>query len=227
MATKISMAEKEMMAKILNSDLGAIKTAVKQQLHVLWEQTREELEDELNFSELKSKIANKEEQIEQLCNEVNELQNEMREYKECPCLQDYLAAGIEAPEGNRNGYIYSHDRTFMGYPISSKMDLLIVKRLKEKTDVEQPLHLLQEVAEAAHRGLVMSGTFEEARANYETFYNLDFQRYGVAIPRRLTEMKAVVGENLLTAKVSASISEAERAGKLLPAPATKTRKGKE
>ena len=39
------------------------------------------------------------------------------------------------------------------------------------------------------RELAMSGTFEEARAAYEKFYKLDFKKYGVDIPPRLSDIK--------------------------------------
>ena len=197
---KISMAEKEMMADVLNEDLQLINAEISKQFAALWDKCRDDIEHELGFDDRKKQIEDLQDQISKLQAQIGQLQQGMTEYANHPTVQDYIDVGIEAPK-NRNGYIYNHDRHFHGIPVNSKMDILIVRRIKEMCDPSKPIMMLGEIAKSAHRALVMSGTYEEARKAYETFYNLDFRRYGVNIPRRLEEIKKVEGPNLMSAKV--------------------------
>jgi len=190
--------ERENMLKILNKDLSQINEAIMTQFEKIWLVTQHDIEDELGFGKQRREIAELEEQIQQLQNKVNELQRSMKEYSETPGLEDYQEAGLGIPD-NRNGSIYNHDVEFMGHRIGTKMDLRVAKRLKETIDPMKPVRMLQEVAESSIRAVVMSGTFEEAREAYKTFYSLDWRRFGVEIPRLLGEIKAVVGPNLLGA----------------------------
>lgn len=215
MTTKLSMGEKQMMLDILNEDLRAISEEINKQFGALWKKTQLEIEHELGFDDTKVEIAKLEGQIKQAQKQINELQISLKEYAVVPSLENYSEAGVEPPEHN-NGYVYSHNRTYIGHALATKMDLLIVKRLKEQMDPEHPLRMLEEIAKSAIRGLIMSGTYEEGRANYEAFYNLDFQRYGVKIPRRLAEIKAVAGKGILTAQLETSIQRIEDSSKLLP-----------
>jgi hypothetical protein len=197
---KISMAEKEMMADVLNEDLQLINAEISKQFAALWDKCRDDIAHELGFDDRTKKIEELEEKIRLLREEIGTLQKGMKEYEEHPSVQDYIDVGVEPPK-NRNGFIYNHDRYFHGIPVNSMMDILIVKRIKEICDPSKPIMMLGEIAKSAHRALVMSGTYEEARKAYETFYNLDFRRYGVNIPRRLEEIKKVEGPNLMSAKV--------------------------
>jgi hypothetical protein len=194
------MSEKEMMAKIIREDLGLINAEVTKQFQVLWEKCRADLEHEMGIDQKQAEIAQVEAQIEKLKEKVGELQSKIQEYNNHPTAKDYVEAGIEPPQ-NRNGYIYSHDQKYMGVAITSIMDLLIVKRIKTLCDPERPLLMLSEIAQSAYRALIMAGTYDEARKAYESFYNLDFRRFGVKIPRRLDEIKKVEGKNLMSATV--------------------------
>jgi len=200
LGTKLSMAEKEMMSKIIREDLGLINAEVTKQFQALWEKCRADLEHELGIDQKQAEIAGIERQIEKLQEKIGELQSKIQEYNHHPTVKDYNEAGIEPP-GNRNGYIYNHDRTYMGIAVNSVMDLLIVKRIKTLCDPERPILMLSEIAQSAYRALIMAGTYEEARKAYESFYNLDFRRFGVKIPRRLDEIKKVEGKNLMSATV--------------------------
>lgn len=203
MPTKISMAEKGKMAEIVEKDLHMVNTEITRQFRKLWEEARKEIEHELGFEEKKKEIADINKQIEELKKKINEIQNSMTEYRHHPDLKDYQDAGLKLPD-NHNGYIYHHNTRYMGIPITTKMDVLIVQRIKDRCDPEKPVEMLAEVAESAHRALVMAGTYDEAREAYHLFYSLDFQKYGVKIPRLLGELKKVVGKNLLSAKMDAA-----------------------
>ena len=55
--------------------------------------------------------------------------------------------------------------------------------------MEIPVKVICDLSRSAMRELAMSGTFEEAREAYQKFYSLDFRKYGVDIPPRLTDVK--------------------------------------
>ena len=200
MGTKLSMAEKEMMAKVIKEDLTLINTEITRQFRELWEKCRTELERELGIDKRRQEIDEVEKEIEKLKEKVGELQSQIKEYDSHPKAKDYQEAGIEPPD-NKNGYIYNHDREYFGIAVNSIMDILIVKKIKSMCDPERPLMMMNEIAQAAYRALIMSGTYDEARKAYQTFYELDFQRYGVKIPRRLEEIKKVEGHNLMSAQI--------------------------
>lgn len=200
MGTKLSMAEKDMMAKILKQDLSAINAEVTKQFRELWERCRVDLEVELGITDKTREIEEMNRKVAELQVKIGELQQGIREYNDHPTVKDYQEAGLELPT-NRNGYIYNHDRQYMGIPISTLMDILIVRKIKSMCDPDKPIALLNEIAESAYRALIMSGTFEEARKAYDSFYDLDFQRFGVKIPRRLGEIKKGDAKNLMTAQV--------------------------
>lgn len=199
MAVKLTMAEKEMMSKVLKQDLSLIESEVFRQFHELWEKTRRDVEDELGFHKKNEEIEKLQAEIQKLTAKIGEVQASMREYAEHPTVQDYLDAGLAPPKNQRNGFIYNHNVEFMGIPVNSKMDCLIAKKIKSQCDPERPLNMLCEIAQSAYRALVMSGTYDEARDAYDKFYSLDFQRFGVKIPRRLDEIKKIEGHNLMSA----------------------------
>lgn len=198
--TKLNKYDKEALAKIIREDLSLVNREIGRQLKDLWERFRLELEDELGIVASKKKIEGIEKKIEELQSEVSKIQSSIQEYNNHPGIQDYIDAGIDPPD-HRNGWIYNHNREFFGTPVTTIMDVKIVKRIKSVFDIDKPIMMLNEIAQSAYRALIMAGTFEEAQAAYKTFYDLDFQRYGVKIPRRLEEIKKVEGPNLLSAHV--------------------------
>lgn len=187
------------MLKILNKDFDSIRVTIMEQFKKLWIAIETQIEDELGFGTRLAKISKLEEQIAELQHEINEIQRSMKEYAETPDLKDYEKANIGMPD-HRNGYVDHHNVEFMGRNIRTKMDLLVAKRLRESMDPMKPIRMLKEIAESSIRAVIMSGTFEDARDAYKTFYSLDWHRYGVQIPRLLGEIKAVAGQNLLTAE---------------------------
>jgi chromosome segregation ATPase len=210
--TRLTEKERENMIKILNQDLKSINAKIMYQFEELWERTRTEIEDELGCIEKRMVIEKLEKQMGELRHQINEIQHSMREYAETPSLKEYEEAGLGVPE-NRNGAIYRHNVEFMGVTIQNKIDLLIAKRLKETTDPMKPVRMLQEIAESSVRAVVMSGTFEEAREAYKTFYSLNWRQYGVEIPRLLGEIKSVAGPNLLSAVMVLALPEPEKSQK--------------
>jgi len=199
MTTRLNQKERENMLKILNKDFDSIHATIMEQFEKLWTATRTEIEGELGFGTKLAEIAKLEGRISELQHKVNEIQRSMKEYAETPELVDYEEAGIGMPN-HRNGYVNHHNVEFMGRDIHTKMDLKIAKRLRENMDPMKPIRMLKEIAESSIRAVVMSGTFEDARDAYKTFYSLDWHRYGVQIPRLLGEIKAVAGATLLTAE---------------------------
>ncbi len=196
--TRLTPSEKGMMVEVLKEDLALINAEVYIQFGALWDKTRKDLEQELGFCEKLKQIQKLNEEIHALQIKIGEIQQSMKEYNQHPTVEEYITAGIDPPK-NQDGYIYNHHQKYMGIPINSKMDLNIIRRIRESCDPARPLTMLQEIAASALRAVIMSGTYEEARKAYGDFYALDFHRYGVKIPRLLEEIKKVDGENLMNA----------------------------
>ena len=180
--TTIGLRERQAFIEIIIEDLGAIESKVVEQIKDLWEESRQEI---LHERGLDLKIERKDEikkQIDELKEELSVIERELHATK--LTVHQTIELG-----GKVNRYDDAIGANFFGMPVRSQLEYDIVQRIKDKVDTEAPAKYLRDLGRSSLRELTMAGTFEDAQGIYNEFYSLNFRKYGVDIPPRLTEMK--------------------------------------
>jgi hypothetical protein len=178
---KLTEREREGFEKILSKDLAAINDRFMNQIKDFWGIARAEILRRKGWDKL---IKEKEElnlQQNQTKNRIHEIENTLS--KDPLLVEQVVELG-----GKANDYGKFSGANFYGIPVDSQFEYEIVEYIRENIDLEIPSKILRDVCQSSIRALVMSGTFEEARAAYEKFYSLDFRKYGVDIPPRLDDI---------------------------------------
>jgi hypothetical protein len=125
---------------------------------------------------------------EELNLQQNQTKNRIHEIENTLSKDPLLVEQVVELGGKANDYGKFSGANFYGIPVDSQFEYEIVEYIRENIDLEIPSKILRDVCQSSIRALVMSGTFEEARAAYEKFYSLDFRKYGVDIPPRLDDI---------------------------------------
>ena len=178
---KLTEREREGFEKILSKDLAAINDRFMNQIKDFWGIARAEILRRKGWDKL---IKEKEEldlQQKQIKNRIHEIESTLS--KDPLLIEQVVELG-----GKANDYGKFSGANFYGIPVDSQFEYEIVEYIRENIDLEIPSKILRDVCQSSIRALVMSGTFEEARAAYEKFYSLDFRKYGVDIPPRLDDI---------------------------------------
>jgi hypothetical protein len=178
---KLTEREREGFEKILSKDLAAINDRFMNQIKDFWGIARAEILRRKGWDKL---IKEKEEldlQQKQIKNRIHEIESTLS--KDPLLIEQVVELG-----GKANDYGKFSGANFYRIPVDSQFEYEIVEYIRENIDLEIPSKILRDVCQSSIRALVMSGTFEEARAAYEKFYSLDFRKYGVDIPPRLDDI---------------------------------------
>jgi len=180
--TKLTERERESFEDIIRADLQSIDVKVFEQVRIIWEKARGHLIRKLGHDKLLKKKEELQLNISKLQEEIHQIEEELNS-KPLTRKQVISLGGSINREGRGEG------ANFYGMPITSQFEYEIVKIIKKYLDLEAPAKFLHDLGRSALREIAMSGTFEQARKVYQQFYALDFRKYGVDIPPRLTEIK--------------------------------------
>jgi Rad3-related DNA helicase len=178
---KLTEREREGFEKILSKDLQAINDRFMNQIKDFWGIARKEILARKGWDKLMKEKEDLELEKKRIINRVHEIEGILSEEK--LRVEQVVELG-----GKSNDYGKYSGANFYGIPVESQFDYEIVEYIRANIDLEIPSKILRDVCQSSIRALVMSGTFEEARAAYEKFYSLDFRRYGVDIPPRLDDI---------------------------------------
>lgn len=178
---KLTEHEREGFEKILLTDLKAINTRFMNQIKDFWGIARKEILKRKGWDKLMEEKDTLEVEKKRLINRIHEIEGTLTEEK--LRVEQVVELG-----GKSNDYGKYSGANFYGIPVESQFDYEIVEYIRQNIDLEIPSKILRDVCQSSIRALVMSGTFEEARAAYEKFYSLDFRKYGVDIPPRLDDI---------------------------------------
>jgi hypothetical protein len=178
---KLTEHEREGFEKILLTDLAAINDRFMNQIKDFWGIARVKILHRRGWDKLIKEKEELELQQKQIKNRIHEIESTLS--KEPLLVEQVVELG-----GKVNDYGKFSGANFYGIPIESQFEYEIVEYIRKNIDLEIPSKILRDVCQSSIRALVMSGTFEEARAAYEKFYSLDFRKYGVDIPPRLDDI---------------------------------------
>ena len=181
MMPKLTEREREGFEKILAADLNAINKKFMSQIKDFWGLARIKVLETKGWDKLISEKENLEEQKKAILQRIHEIENAMNK-------EDLRAEQIVELGGKPDEYGRVKNAHFYGIPVTSQFEYEIVDYIRSNIDLEIPSKILRDVCESSIRALVMAGTFEEAREAYEKFYSLDFRKFGVDIPPRLSEL---------------------------------------
>ena len=178
------LTEKERIAfeGILNEDLNAINRKLIEQIRIFWSKSRTEVIKIKGWDKLIEEKKALVIERDKIINRINEIENTLNSTPLTP--EQVVELG-----GKPDDYGRFTGANFYGIPVTSQFEYEVVEYIRKNIDLEVPAKIIHDVCEASIRSLVMSGTFEEARAAYFKFYSLDFRKYGVDIPPRLEEIK--------------------------------------
>jgi hypothetical protein len=178
---KLTEREREGFEKILSTDLRAINDRFMNQIKDFWGIARKEILKRKGWDKLMEEKDDLEVEKKRIINRIHDIEGMLSEEK--LRVEQVVELG-----GKSNDYGKYSGANFYGIPVESQFDYEIVEYIRENIDLEIPSKILRDVCQSSIRALVMSGTFEEARAAYEKFYSLDFRKYGVDIPPRLDDI---------------------------------------
>jgi hypothetical protein len=180
---KLTEREREGFEKILEKDLGAINDRFISQIKDFWGISRTKVLARRGWDKLIEEKNNLERQNLAIKNRIHEIENIMN-------TEPLLVEQMVELGGKPDDYGRHKGANFYGIPVTSQFEYEIVEYIRSNIDLEIPSKILRDVCHSSIRALVMAGTFEEARDAYETFYSLDFRKFGVDIPPRLSELCA-------------------------------------
>lgn len=179
---KLTEKEREGFEKILGEDLNAIDVRFMNQIKDFWGIARRKVLEEKGWDKLIEEKERLEIQKKEIIERIHAIENTLNS-------QPLLAEQIVELGGKPDEYGRHQGAKFYGIPVTSQLEYDIVEYIRKYIDLEVPAKILRDVCSASIRALTMAGTFEEARTAYETFYSLDFRKYGVDIPPRLEDIR--------------------------------------
>jgi len=180
--TKLTEKERLSFEKIMEQDLVAINQQLMNQIKDFWDKARQEVIVQKGWDKLIEEKKALNEKAEEIRKRINEIEAEMNSETLKP--EQMVELG-----GKPNDYGRYSGESFYGIPVTSQFEYDIVEYIREHINLEVPVKFLHDLGRACIRELAMSGTFEEARDAYQKFYSMDFRKYGVDIPPRLSDVK--------------------------------------
>ncbi len=183
MGTRLTTKERETFQDIIEADIRAITRKIVEQIGEIWGTTRDKILHERGLDlEIKRK--------EEIKHEIKKLKQKLHEIETHLVSEELTMTQIVELGGKPDKYDRYTGANFHGIPVNNQLDYDIVKRIQQTIDVDAPAKYVHTLASSAFREIAMSGTFEHAQKIYQDFYSLDFRKYGVDIPPRLTEICA-------------------------------------
>lgn len=180
--TKLNQKEREAYEKIIEADLHAINMRVVEQIKLIWDKARIKIMHDKGYDKMEDRKDELKKQIKQFQEELHSIENILN--SEPLTKQQTIEMG-----GKVDRYDRASGANFYGIPITSQFEYEVCQYIKQNIDVDAPAKFVYDLARSCFRELTMVGTFEEAKEVYEKLYALDFRKYGVDIPPRLSEIK--------------------------------------
>ncbi len=173
-------------------DLKRVRATVRDEFRRFFKTEEERFEEEFGIKDTRARlhvfderIAAAERAVKELQEQKKLIEREHREWTAKPGLADYLRHGFEPPAVNSYGTIIDHNRSYMGLPLTTLLELKVCARVRDAVDAGHPLITLNEVAEAVARELQICSSLGEAEAALQMFYALPFDRLGVRVTPRI------------------------------------------
>lgn len=179
---KLSPMERKGFEGIMLEDMGAIEQKMASQIKDFWSKAREEVLKTKGWDTLIKEKEKLREQTTKNNTRIHDIENTMREEMLSP--EQVMELG-----GKKKEYGRFSGANFHGIPVDCQFDYDIVQFIQKHINLDVPAKFIHDLGRSALRELAMSGTFEDARKAYNSFYGLDFRKYGVDIPPRLEEVK--------------------------------------
>lgn len=180
--SKLTQSDKKEFIRIISEDLKAIGRSVGEQMRKIWNDAREGILKKSGNDKLLKRNEEINKEMMLLREEQNQIQNKLR--SERLTVQQAIEFG-----GHSDVYGGVSGANFYGIPVNNKLDYDIAKFIQDNVDIGTTAKFIQDLAKSSLREIAMCGTFEEAHSVYETLYSLNFRRFGVDIPPRLSEFK--------------------------------------
>lgn len=180
--TKLTEKERIGFEQIMETDLLAINSKVVEQIRFIWDKARDMIIKQKGHDKLAERKYELKVEIEERQEELHQIENELNSVD----LTKQQAIELGGAVGK---YDRIEGANFYDIPITSQFEYEVVQYIKKHIDIEAPAKFLHDLTRSCMRELTMVGTFEEAKEVYEKLYALDFKKYGVDIPPRLTEIK--------------------------------------
>jgi hypothetical protein len=180
--SKLTEKERWGFEGIMKEDLLAIHARFMTQVKDFWGVGRKEVLKRNGFDKL---MEEKEELIKLRGDTITKIHMIEEQLESVPLRPEQV---VELG-GNSNEYGKYQGANFYGIPVQSQIDYQIVEYIRAYINLDIPSKVLVDLGKSCMRELTMAGTFEEAREAYSKFYSMNFRKYGVDIPPRLTEVK--------------------------------------
>ena len=181
--TKLGLRERQTFMEIFDADFSTISSAFTNQIQKIWEHARLQILEE----EGKTGLLERKDEIDE---EIHKLEQEKHEIERKIKPEDLTKEQIVELGGKLDRWGEGRDASFYGIPIKSRTEYKMVQLIKSQLNLEVPAKFLYDLNRSCFRELAMVGTFEEAQEIYNHFYKLNFRKYGVDLPPRITEMKS-------------------------------------
>ena len=180
--TKLGTKDREVFLKVVSNDLILINTKFNEHIKFAWQRTRDVILKERGWDIKINEIKGCEFRIKELEQKIADLKEEID--SKSMTIKQSIEFG-----GDARDYRHYDSASFYGISMKTEIDYSIAKRIEENIDVEITSKRIKDLANSVYRELAMAGTFEDCREIYNQFYALDFRKWGIDIPPKLTEFK--------------------------------------
>lgn len=199
---KMSNAQKESVTQMFDRDFALIDTGIRQQLMAQWEKTKKQILSEHNATDNRNKIAKVESKLaaleeeklafmssyevrkSQFKSEQDALEKEtMGELRAKPSPKLIIGLGFDADR-----YHYSNKNWF-GMTIENQLDALTADRIRTTVDLGQVMQMFRDVQNAVRNELRFAIDFEVAKAVYDRFRAYNFEKFGIKLTPRMTDIE--------------------------------------
>ncbi len=154
-----------------------------------WKKAEEEVARDLGYSDTLDRIEHIKNQIAGLQTELNMLQGQVTERSREATVEHYADLDLTV-HADRWGNIYTKPEVF-GIMISTYWDTLVMKKLNETMPFLAFYTSITQLHHVVKRELLLTGTFEEARALYVRFHQKITDAVGDTLPGLLAEVNSI------------------------------------
>lgn len=188
---KMTTKERESVMALIREEEKTLLQRAKEMADSQWAMAEVELAETLGRQDDLTRAQHLRDQIEAMQKELVELEHGHPWRTVGPSDSDYVSAGLEPPQRDRWGAVYEYGSSVpevFGRKLLTKWDLEIFKILDRKMNILQVSRMLHQTAASVRREITLSGTFEEARAGYQKFYQILRHAGGKEIPPLLSQI---------------------------------------
>lgn len=186
--TSMNEASRKRVIALIEEEVKILDRRAKDIFTTLWNEADIELMEERGLTDQVNRAIFLKDQIEEMQHELQELESTDRWRGQSADQKEFLEVGLHV-EVDRYGRVndYNSPNVF-GRAIKTKWDVAILRRLDEKLSLRSFYQVINQVSHSIAREIALAGTFEEARASYNQFYQLLQKACGGEIPPLLREI---------------------------------------